>query len=285
MAWWAWWTPGILTAVLLVGVLYAWVMWGPVREAIPGAERPTAKEAVLFYTALLGVYASLGSPLGIWAMDSSFAVHMLQHTIAGMAVPPLLIYGLPKWVWRAVLRRPHLGRLFRFLIRPIMAIVVFNSVFGVMVAPPIVTEMVRSMTAMIGWHIALMVTGVFMWWPLVSPIEEAPRLHPGLQILYLFLDGLAMFLPLAMVTVNETSVYTAAYGGAPVFLGMGLLAEQQLGGAICLTVVHVEYLVLGITRVRAWIHLEREKYPQPHLTVIRPAKAVPEEAVATGRRR
>jgi len=270
-AWWSWWTPGVLAPVALIGVLYGWIFWGPVRESIPDSTPPTAKEAVLFYTALLGIYAALGSPLGVWAMTSSFIMHMVQHMIAGMAVPPLLIYGIPAWVWRRMADAPRLGRAFRFLTRPLIALIVFNAVFGVMITPPVITQMVHSMADMVGWHVLLVVTGVFMWWPLVSPLDEMPRLHPGMQILYLFLDGLAMFLPLAIVTVNETSLYVAAYGGAPRFLGLSLLAEQQLGGAICLSIVHVEYLVLGVTRLRAWIHLERVKYPQPtELRVVRP---------------
>lgn len=279
LAWVAWWTPGVIVGVALVAVVYAWLMWGPIRDQIPEATAPTLLEASLFFLALLMAYAALGSPLGYYAMTSSFLMHMIQHMLAGLVVPPLLLVGVPKWAWRRIVAAPGVGRVFRFLARPVLALVIFNVVFGVMVAPPIITEMVRSMAAMVFWHVLLMITGVFMFWPVMSPIEELPRLHPGLQVLYLFLDGVAMLLPLAIVTLNETSLYNAAYGAAPRFMGLSLMSEQQLGGGICLSVVHVVYLGLGFWRLSDWMKLERKKFPDfKRVSLVDPLPAEVEEA-------
>jgi len=92
---------------------------------------------------------------------------------------------------------------------------------------------------------------------MVSSSEEFPPLHPGLQILYLFLDGLPMILPLALVTLDTTPLYAAAYGHRPLLFGLSLAADQQLGGALCLTVVHFVYGGMVYPRFRSWVRRDR----------------------------
>ena len=49
-------------------------------------------------------------------------------------------------------------------------------------------------------HIGLMVTGTIMWWPLLSPLPEMPRLAYPAQTLYLFL----LLIPMAAVSAPIT---------------------------------------------------------------------------------
>jgi putative membrane protein len=252
-----WITPGVLTGVAAAGVLYAWLMWGPPRSARPDDEVPTRGQAVFFYVALLAAYAALGSPIGVLAMSVSFTMHMFQHMLAGLAVPPFLIRGIPAWAWRRFFSNRLASAVWARLTRPVTAILLFNIVFGLMVYPAVVTSMVHSMGAMLGWHLLLMATGVFMWWPVVSPSEQFPPLHPGLQILYLFLDGLPMILPLALVTLDTTPLYAAAYGHRALLWGLSLDRDQQLGGILCLTVVHFTYGGMVYPRYGAWVRRER----------------------------
>ncbi|MGC8488600.1 MAG: cytochrome c oxidase assembly protein [Clostridia bacterium] len=276
LPWYGWLTPGVLTGVAMVGFIYAWAMWGPMRDRRAPDEVPTRKQAISFYVSLLAVYAALGSPIGVYAMSISFTMHMFQHMIAGLAVPPFFIRGIPSWAWRRFFRSPALRAVWGRLVRPVPAILMFNVVFGLMVFPPIITSMVDSMSAMLGWHLLLMATGIFMWWPIVSPSEDFPPLHPGVQILYLFLDGMPMILPLAIVTLDTTPLYAAAYGHRELLWGLTLAHDQQLGGALCLTVVHFVYGSMVYPRFLSWVRRDRALDAAVDLTVVRfPRRPVP----------
>jgi len=256
---WAWWTPDVLVWIALAGVGYAWVFYGPLRDRLPGIPPPNRSQAFYFYAGLLLLYAALGSPLGALAMGYLYTAHMVQHMLAAIAVPPLLIIGLPKEVWRAVFNS-RLGGVLRWFIRPIAAIVAFNVVFSLMVYPPVIVAMVDSMAVMVALHLLLVLTGMIVWWPMISPLAEAPRLHPAQQMLYLFGNSLAMILPLALVLFAGKPIYGASYvrpPSLPMLGQLGELGDQELGAATCLTFVHTVYLILAVTRFYEWAHMER----------------------------
>jgi putative membrane protein len=251
-----WITPGVLVGVVLLGLAYVVVMWSPAIRDLPGVEAPTTSQVLYFVAALCCLYLALGSPVGVLAMGYSFTAHMLQHMIAALAVPPFLIKGLPPWVWRALVRPRPVRYVFGILVRPVWAILVFNAVFTVMILPSVITAMVHSMPVMVAWHLGLAVTGIFMWWPLLSPLDEFPRLHPGVQTLYLFADGIPMIMPFVLVTLDNHPLYSLAYGATKDFLGLSLVADQNLGGALCLVLVHVVYGSMLIARFFDWVRLE-----------------------------
>lgn len=259
----AWFTPGVVLGILPLALGYAWVMWGPGQELIAGAMRPTRRQAVWFYLGLFALYVSLGSPLGVLAMGYSFTAHMLQHMIAAMAVAPLLIAGVPPWLWRKLLRPRPVAVMFRQFVKPVPALVLFNILFAVVMIPDVIAAMVHSMPTMILLHLALVLFGIFMWWPLLSPIEEFPPLHPSAQILYLFADGVPMILPGALVALSSHFLYGAAYGSATYHVfGMPLIQDQQWGAVLMLTIIHAVYGAMVTVRVRQWSHQESALDPE-----------------------
>ena len=256
LPWTAWITPGVLVGLGLVGLAYAMVVGAPAIRNLPGVEPVATGQVLYFVGALISLYAALGSPIGTLAMGYLFTAHMFQHMIAALAVPPFLIKGIPPWLWRALLRPRPVRWLFGLFVRPVAAILVFNAVFAVMILPPVILDMVQSMPTMVLWHIALVITGIFMWWPLLSPLGELPRLHPGLQTLYLFADGIPMLLPFALVTLDDQPLYALAYGHVAPLWGLGLVADQNLGGALCLVLVHAVYGSMLFARFLDWIRID-----------------------------
>lgn len=253
----AWFTPGVLLGILPLALGYAWVMWGPGQDVISGAIRPTRRQAAWFYLGLFALYVSLGSPLGVLAMGYSFTAHMLQHMIATMAVPPLLIFGVPPWLWQKLLRPRAVAAVFRQFVKPVPAVLLFNILFAVVMIPDVIAAMVHSTPTMIVLHALLSLFGIFMWWPLLSPIKEFPALHPSAQTLYLFADGVPMILPMALVALSGHFLYGAAYGSATYHVfGMPLLQDQQWGAVLSLTVIHAVYGAVITQRMRQWSRTE-----------------------------
>jgi putative membrane protein len=72
---------------------------------------------------------------------------------------------------------------------------------------------------------------MLMWWPVLSPLPELPRIAPTLQMLYLFVLGVPMMVAAAMITFSGSPLYTF-YVEAPRVFNLTALEDQQLGGAI-----------------------------------------------------
>jgi len=76
-----------------------------------------------------------------------------------------------------------------------------------------------------------LVTAVLVWWPLVSPMPELPRLsYPG-QMLYSFLMTLPMTIVSIFIVYADHVLYPA-YASAPRLWGLSPLEDQRLGGLI-----------------------------------------------------
>jgi cytochrome c oxidase assembly factor CtaG len=70
-----------------------------------------------------------------------------------------------------------------------------------------------------------------MWWPVLSPVAEYPRLsYPG-QMLYLFV----MTIPMSVVSVSIAyagGILYPAYASAPRVFQLSPMDDQMLGGLI-----------------------------------------------------
>lgn len=76
-----------------------------------------------------------------------------------------------------------------------------------------------------------MVTAVILWWPILSPVPELPRLSYQLQMLYLIFISLVQTPLFAVITFSNTAIY-GFYENTPKLWGITHLADQQIGGII-----------------------------------------------------
>jgi putative membrane protein len=76
------------------------------------------------------------------------------------------------------------------------------------------------------------VTGTIMWWPVMSPLPELPRIAPVLQMVYLFLVGIPMMISAALITFSQTELYTWYVEAPRVLPALSALEDQRLGGVI-----------------------------------------------------
>ena len=89
-----------------------------------------------------------------------------------------------------------------------------------------------------------MVTATLMWWPVMSPLPELPRLPYGLGMLYLFLVGIPMQVVAALITTSDQVLYPW-YSVAPRTWGLSPLDDQKLGGLLMWVPGNI-YMFLGI---------------------------------------
>src|SRR5207247_3327008 len=129
-----------------------------------------------------------------WLHDLSdtylFSAHMVQHLLLTLVVAPLFVAGTPGWMLRPLLRHPRTGTLLRWVTRPIPCFAIFNVVIAAWHLPPLYNAAMNNHNIHIFEHLLFIAAAVLMWWPVLSPLPELPRLSfPG-QMLYLFLMSL-----------------------------------------------------------------------------------------------
>jgi putative membrane protein len=80
-------------------------------------------------------------------------------------------------------------------------------------------------------HLTLIAGAILVWWPILSPVQEVPRIAYPAQLLYLFLLGIPMSVMGALIALSERVLYPF-YLGVPRLWGLTALVDQQLGGLI-----------------------------------------------------
>ena len=177
------------------------------------------------------IYLAEGSPLHDLAELYLFSAHMVQHLILSYLVPPLLIAGVPGWLWQPLLLNRWVKPLAHVLTRPLVALLVFSFAFSLWHFPAIYEGALQNSLVHHLEHVVFIGTAVIMWWPIMSPLEELPRLGPAGQVVYLLLLPVAQFLAPAFLTFSQVPFYPT-YISAPRLMGLTPLMDQQLGGAI-----------------------------------------------------
>jgi putative membrane protein len=208
-----------------LGALYAWLT----TRASP---RPAARsKPALFISALAIMFLSLNGWLHDLSDSYLFSAHMVQHLLLAMGVAPLLIMGTPGWMIRPALRVPAVAWIGRKLSNPITCFAIFNVVLIGWHLPPLYNAALEYHPLHIVEHLILLVASVIMWWPILSPLPELPRLSYPAQMLYLFL----MTIPMSLVSVSiayASSVLYPFYASAPRVIHLSPMEDQMLGGLI-----------------------------------------------------
>ena len=222
--------PSVLAGVLVLAALYFWGI-GPARRRFSLGPPVAPWRPLCFGLGLLVMLASLNGPIHDLSDSYLFSVHMVQHLLLTMVLPPLLIAGIPGWLLEPALRRKGAKAVARLLTHPVFAGTVFSVTLLVWHTVAAYDLMMRSHEVHIVTHIMFMVTAVLLWWPVVSPVASLPALPPPLGMLYLFLVQLPMQLLGAILTFADDPLYRW-YATAPRVWGLSPLNDQKLGGLI-----------------------------------------------------
>jgi len=205
-----------------------------VRRARGRVPRPRARLA--FFAGLGVVVLALTGPIDA-AVTTSFSVHMVQHLLLTMIAAPLLLLGAPitlaLQVWPGTPRRWLLATLrsapARLLANPLLAWALFFVVLWGIHVTGLYETALRNDGVHALEHVALLVTALLFWMPIVRADPVPSGLSYPARILYLFVAMPAMaFLGLTIVTSRHVlyPTYAKADGVARA------LADQRAAGAI-----------------------------------------------------
>lgn len=240
--WWLAWNfdPHFLVPLALFAFLYVrgLTRW-PERSREHSPWRTASYLGGLALTAL--IYESPLDRLG----EHHFSMHMVQHSIAMMIIPPLILLGAPTTPvlrgiprdYRARLVTPALNSrgvraVWGFLTHPIVAILLF-------------TLMTWAWHLMPGWydtalnnrlvhdlqHVSFLAVSLIFWWNIVDPAPRRSRVPMGFRIVYFYGAMVPKHFLAAMITFSS-SVFYPTYERVQAFLPGTPLQDQQLAGLL-----------------------------------------------------
>lgn len=250
------WSPVFLAFMLLVTAGY-FVLIGPGGGKWAAEERVPAGRKLLFAAGMALLYLAQGGPVELLG-HMMFSFHMLSMALSYLVAPPLLMLGIPPWVWRKVaafLAGSPLRQL-RFLVKPVAAAVVFNGLFSFYHIPAVHDYVMLHFGVHRLYYIVLFIASGLMWWTLVNPLPERPGAQGLKKMGFIFLNmvlltpacGLIIFAKEPLyATYSDPNVWARAMGycvsgnpamllsqfGGPQFFGFlepGI--DQQVGGIL-----------------------------------------------------
>ncbi len=219
-----------LVYLIIFGVIYHYISGTlTVKLGYPN-DQPARWKRFSFYGGLFIIFIAYGTPLKDLGHDYLFSAHMFSMGLIYLVMPPLLILGLPLWLYRKVFAMPVIGSLIKFLTRPLIAIMLFNMFFSMYHVPVIFNFMSGHMAFHLSYHYLLILFSIFMWWPILCPVPEQDRLSELQKMGFIVANGVLLTPACALIIFGDTPMYTV-YEHAPRILeAFPVIVDQQFGG-------------------------------------------------------
>jgi putative membrane protein len=225
------WHPHLDVWLLLGGLWAAYLIAVRRHRATPGEAKDRRRRTTLFSIGMACLWFGADWPVHDLAEGYLYSAHMVQHMVFTLVAAPLLIAGTPAWMWRGVLSPRPVFIAFRFLTRPVVALIAFNGLLLFTHWPELVEASVGSELTHFTLHVLLFGSAIVVWWPVMSPLVELPALTPPAQMMYLFAQSLAPTIPASFLTFGHTLLYPV-YGTFPRIWGISALNDQLIAGLL-----------------------------------------------------
>lgn len=274
------WSPLLIALMLLITAGY-FVLIGPLSERFKDAEPVSTGKKILFVSGILALYLAQGGPINLLG-HIMFSFHMLSMALSYLVATPLIMLGIPPWVWRRILKYNPFGKL-AFFAKPIVAAVVFNGLFSLYHIPAVHDYVMLHFTVHRIYYIVLFITSALMWWTLVNPLPERAGAQGLKRMGIIFLNmilltpacGLIIFAQSTLyATYTDPNIWSQAMGycfsgdtstllstfGGPQFFGiMDAVVDQQVGGIVMKFTQEFIFASMLATVFRQWYKQENKE--------------------------
>jgi cytochrome c oxidase assembly factor CtaG len=143
------------------------------------------RKTALFGSGVLLMLLTLIGPLDFLGDDYLFSAHMMEHLLLYLAVPPLLLLGLPPAPVRSLLSIEIAAKTERFLRRPTIAWLLAVGVMWLWHLPELYNAALNHEGIHAVEHLSLLLTGTIFFWPIFTPLPSH-RLSPVSGAIYIF---------------------------------------------------------------------------------------------------
>ncbi|QJC50938.1 cytochrome c oxidase assembly factor CtaG [Paenibacillus albicereus] len=271
------WSPWLLFIMLAMLIGYFYLI-GPWRQKYhPLEERPGFWNQVMAVSGLVLLYLAQGGPLNLLG-HMMFSFHMGNMSISYLIAPPLIIMGIPAYIWRSAFGAPFWRRLSPIM-NPIFSLLLFNVLFSLYHLPDIHDYVMTRYWLHEAYYLALFIAAMIMWWQITCPVPEWNRLNGLRKMAYVFASGVLLTPACALIIFAEESMYGVyndplvwaqamsfcvsgdtkwlldQFQGPMFFNLMSAKEDQQLGGILMKLVQEIMYgCILGFIFAQWYRH-------------------------------
>ena len=240
--------------ILVAGVLFLarYAVKGIAPNFVqPNEEIYTRKNFFAFWAALFALWFASDWPMHDISEEYLYSVHMVQHMIISLIVPPLLLTALPVWLTKAIFSTFSGDRTFsKRISNPIAAGVCYNLIVIVTHLPFAVNYSIESGAFHYFLHLAVFISSLWMWLPIINPMKEY-RISLPTQMVYLFLMSVVPTVPAGFLTFAGGALYDA-YDHQVRLWGIDITTDQQLAGLVMKLAGSIYLWVWIATRFFQW---------------------------------
>jgi cytochrome c oxidase assembly factor CtaG len=264
----------VVAILILAGSLYTWG-WRRIRRRNAG-QRPLATgwrlAAYLGGLAILGV--ALMSPIDVWG-GQLFFMHMIQHLLLVMIVPPLLLLAnpLPFFMWglpvparhqvgRLLSRRSAFRRGLYTLTAPGLVWMAFVAFLLGWHDPSAYNAALRSNLIHDLEHLTFFGTAMLFWWLVIGAGPRFRSLSLGVRLALLLVTVPVNMAAGVVIAFAAQPIYTY-YTTVPRLWGISVLLDQMIGGVIMWIPGSMMYLLAALIIISRLIQTETGKEPLP----------------------
>lgn len=229
---WTGWTfePGIWISIVVLHGGYL-LLVGPFRKYFASSQPISSKQLMYWTLGILTLIVALITPLALLSDSYLFSAHMLQHILLTLVAPPLLLLGLPSWLFDPLKTRPTLLKFARSLCNPFIAFAAFNVIFVAWHIPALYNLALYSPVVHLLEHATVFIAALLTWMPVASPTKLLPRLPLPLRVFYAFLQSIVGTGLGAILTLAKEPIYVF-YTQAPRIWGIPALEDQVWAGLL-----------------------------------------------------
>ena len=223
--------PEVWVLIVGLGVLYTYSarVIGP--KVVPAGTPAVTKAQRRWFVLGLGLlWLAADWPVHDIGERYLYFVHMAQHSIITLVVPPVMLLATPEWLARLVVGRGRVEAVIRRFARPVPAGIAFNGLALLSHWQVIVNTSSSNGLFHYGVHTALVTAALLFWIPVCGPFPEM-RISPPAQMVYLFVASIVPTVPGGWMTFAEGAVYSA-YDIPDRLWGLTVTSDQQIAGLI-----------------------------------------------------
>jgi putative membrane protein len=200
---------------------------------------------------------------------------MAQMALLYMVVTPLIIIGIPNWVWAHFVQLPKVRNMFLFFTKPILSVLLFSILFSLYHIPTVFDASKLNEVLHSTYTLILFVFSIFLWWPLLNSLPGQYQISGLKKVGYLIASSVLLTPACGMIIFANGPLYTTYSNGAmwlksmslcvpsdtlnslglsgpELFSHMPVVQDQQLGGVIMKIIQEIVDILVLIKVLFEW---------------------------------
>ncbi|WP_188456538.1 cytochrome c oxidase assembly protein [Virgibacillus oceani] len=251
----------ILNPLLILGLVAVFViyLWAMRKVSIKHEVRHKLGKKIAFLLGLLTTYLSLAGPVSIYANNLVFSAHMLQQAMMYIAMPMLILLGMPRVFYEFLDKRLLKIKIMRIFKSPLISALLFNLLWSLYHIPVIYEYIWQQLFLLETSHLVINSAAFMMWIHVLAPQGLVNNMSYLMKIGYMFLDGVLITPACALIIFANDVLYSSIYQAPLMFSFSTPQDDQQLGGILMKIIQEIFYGAAIAYTFFKWAREERAK--------------------------